>query len=607
MFKFNQLFSNLFQTFSNLSQKEKIGLFLPPLIGFLVFNQLAGIYYLSEKNILATLTHLSLLFNYKIIYVSKNPLIIGSLGAIIAFFYMKNKRKNAKNFKKGVEHGSARWGKHKDILPYINKEEDKNIILTATESLTMTRASHPKYERNKNVLVIGGSGSGKTRFFIKPNIMQLHSSYVITDPKGTLLPETGEMLRKSKLTYEIEEDGKKKTVRKPYLIKSLNTINFKKSMKYNPFAYIRSEKDILKFVNALIVNTSGSGEQAKEDFWIKAERLYFTALIALIYYEAPKEEQNILTLLDLIDASETSSDDENFKNAVDLLFEELEEKDPKHFAVRQYKKYKLAAGETAKSILISCGARLAPFDIAELRELMSEDELELDKLGEEPTALFVIISDTDQTFNFIVAIMYTQLFNLLCDKADDVYNGKLPIHVRFLLDEFANIGKIPNFEILITTIRSREISTAIVLQTKSQLKAVYKDNAETISGNCDTHLFLGGKEKTTLKELSEELGKETIDYSTESTSYGQSKSSSVNYNKKDRELMTESELALLDGDKCILSIRGVPHFKSKKYDILKHKRVNRLYGDGKAKLFNIQEYMNTDIPLEVDENGYIIF
>lgn len=485
------------------------------------------------------------------------------------------KKKNAKKFREGKEYGSARWGTAKDIEPYIDKDFKNNVILTQTEFLTMnSRPKNPKYARNKNVLVIGGSGSGKTRFFIKPNLMQMHSSYVVTDPKGTLIIECGKMLERNN-----------------YSIKVLNTINFKKSMKYNPFAYLRSEKDILKLVQTIIANTKGEGEKSTEDFWVKAEKLYYTALIGYIYYEAPKEEQNFTTLLAMIDASEVREEDENFKNAVDYMFEALEKEKPNHFAVKQYKKYKLAAGKTAKSILISCGARLAPFDIEELRNLMSEDELELDMLGDRKTALFVIISDTDDTFNFVVAMMYSQLFNLLCDRADDVYGGRLPIHVRCLLDEFSNIGQIPKFEKLIATIRSREISACIVLQAQSQLKANYRDHADTISGNCDSTLFLGGKEKTTLKELSETLGKETIDlYNTSETRSNQN-SYGLNYQKTGKDLMSQDEITVMDGGKCILQLRGVRPFLSNKFDITKHKNYKLLEDYDKRNAFDIEKYL----------------
>ena len=485
------------------------------------------------------------------------------------------KGKNAKKYRHNVEYGSARWGTAKDIEPFIAPKFEDNVILTKTERLMMSnRPKNPANARNKNVLIIGGSGSGKTRFFVKPNLMQMHSSYVVTDPKGTVLVECGKMLKRGK-----------------YKIKVLNTINFAKSMHYNPFAYIRSEKDILKLVNTIIVNTKGEGQQSGEDFWVKAEKLYYTALIAYIWYEAPQEEQNFAMLIDMIDASEAREDDENFKNAIDLLFEELEADKPNHFAVRQYKKYKLAAGKTAKSILISCGARLAPFDIKELRDLMEYDELELDTLGEEKTALFVIISDTDATFNFVVSIMYSQLFNLLCDKADDVYNGRLPVHVRMLLDEFANIGQIPQFEKLIATIRSREISASIILQSKSQLKAIYKDNADTIEGNCDTTLFLGGKEKTTLKELAEVLGKETIDLYNTSDTRGTSQSYGLNYQKTGKELMSQDEIAVMDGGKCIMQLRGVRPFFSDKFDITRHRRYKELSDFDSKNAFDIEDYV----------------
>ena len=502
-------------------------------------------------------------------------IIMGVVVAVLIKFIVYTKGKNAKKFRQGKEYGSARWGTKKDIEPYMDEKFQNNILLTQTERLTMNgRPSNPKYARNKNVLVIGGSGSGKTRFYVKPNLMQMHSSYCITDPKGTIVLECGKML---------EDNG--------YEIKILNTINFKKSMKYNPFAYIRSEKDILKLVQTIIANTKGEGEKAGEDFWVKAEKLYYTALIGYIFYEAPREEKNFATLLDMIDASEVREDDETYMNPIDRLFEALEKKEPTHFAVKQYKKYKLAAGKTAKSILISCGARLAPFDIQELRDLMKEDELELDTLGDRKTALFVIISDTDDTFNFVVSIMYSQLFNLLCDKADDVYGGRLPVHVRCLLDEFANIGLIPKFEKLIATIRSREISASIILQAQSQLKAIYKDNADTIVGNCDSTLFLGGKEKTTLKELSETLGKETIDLYNTSETRSNQKSFGLNYQKTGKELMSQDEITVMDGGKCIFQLRGVRPFLSDKYDITKHKNYRLLEDYDKKNLFDIESYM----------------
>ena len=502
--------------------------------------------------------------------------IVTGLGlAALIKFIVYTKGKNAKKFRQGKEYGSARWGNAKDIEPYVDEKFENNILLTDTERLTMNgRPKNPKYARNKNILVVGGSGSGKTRFFLKPNLMQMHSSYVVTDPKGTVLVECGKML---------EKNG--------YDIKVLNTINFKKSMHYNPFAYLRSEKDILKLVQTIIANTKGEGEKSGEDFWVKAERLYYTALIGYLYYEAPREEQNFETLLAFIDASEVREEDENFKNAVDYIFDALEEEKPNHFAVKQYRKYKLTAGKTAKSILISCGARLAPFDIEELKNLMEYDEMGLDTIGDKKTALFIIISDTDDTFNFVVAMMYTQLFNLLCDKADDVYGGRLPVHVRCLLDEFSNIGQIPKFEKLIATIRSREISASIILQAKSQLKAIYKDNADTILGNCDSELFLGGKEGTTIKELSENLGKETIDLYNTSETRSNQKSFGLNYQKLGKELMSRDELKVMDGGKCILEIRGTRPFYSDKFDITKHKNYKLLSDYNKKNAFDIEKYL----------------
>ena len=552
----------------------------------------------ASAKMMAAMEGMDDLFANPLPSVFPRDLLIGIAGGAALRLMVYLKAKNAKKFRQGVEYGSARWGTAKDIEPYVDPVFENNVILTETARLMMSgRPKHPKYARNKNILVIGGSGSGKTRFFVKPNLMQMHSSYVVTDPKGTVLVECGKMLAKNK-----------------YRIKVLNTINFKKSMHYNPFAYIRSEKDILKLVNTIILNTKGEGQQATEDFWVKAEKLYYTALIGYIWYECVEEEQNFTTLLDMINASEAREDDEEFKNPVDLMFDELEEREPDHFAVKQYKKYKLAAGKTAKSILISCGARLAPFDIKELRDLTSYDELELDMLGDKKTALFVIISDTDDTFNFIVSIMYTQLFNLLCDRADDVYNGRLPIHVRCLLDEFANIGQIPKFEKLIATIRSREISASIILQSKSQLKAIYKDNADTIEGNCDTTLFLGGKEKTTLKELAEVLGKETIDLYNTSDTRGTSQSYGLNYQKTGQELMSQDEIAVMDGGKCIMQLRGVRPFFSDKFDITKHKQYHLLSDYDEKNTFDIEKYVknlnharirNNDTVDEVEDVGEI--
>ena len=521
---------------------------------------------------------------------------VGILGAVLVRLAVYVKGKNAKKYRKGIEYGSARWGTAADIAPYIDPVPDWNIPLTRTESLTMTsRPKQPKYARNKNILVIGGSGSGKTRFFVKPSIMQMHSSYVITDPKGQLLKETGKMLLHG--APKLDENGKPvrdsrgKVIYEPYRIKVLNTINFSKSMKYNPLAYVRSEKDILKLVNVIIANTKGDGEKSSEDFWVKAERLLYCALIGYIWYEAEPEERNFITLLDLLNACEAREDDETYKSPVDILFDDLAKKQPEHFAVKQYVKFKMAAGKTLKSILVSCGARLAPFDIKELRDIMTEDELELDTMGDRKTALFLIMSDTDTTFNFVIAMLQSQLFNLLCDKADDFYNGRLPVHVRCLLDEFANIGQIPNFDKLIATIRSREISASIILQSQSQLKTIYKDAADTIVGNCDVTLFLGGKEKSTLKEISELLGKETIDSLSQSENRGAQTSHGLSYQKLGKELMTQDEIAVMDGGKCILQLRGVRPFFSDKFDITKHPRYRYLSDADKKNVFDVERYM----------------
>ena len=511
------------------------------------------------------------------LWLSFHPtdLLIGIAGAVIFRMAVYLKGKNAKKYRHGIEYGSARWGTAADIAPYMDKDFFQNIPMTQTERITMaSRPKQPKYARNKNILVIGGSGSGKTRFFCKPSLLQAHSSYVCTDPKGTLLPEIGTFLE-----------------RKKYRIKCLNLINFRKSMKYNPLAYIRSEKDILKLVNALIMNTKGEGEKSSEDFWVKAERLYYSALIGYIWYEATEEEKNFITLLDLINASEAREDDETYQSPVDLLFSQLEEREADHFAVKQYRKFKMAAGKTLKSILISCGARLAPFDIKELRDLMEYDELELDTLGDQKTALFVILSDTDSTFNFVAALMYSQLFNLLCDKADDFYGGRLPVHVRLILDEFANIGQIPNFDKLIATIRSREISASIILQSQSQLKTIYKDAADTIVGNCDSTLFLGGKEKSTLKEISELLGKETIDLYNQSENRGSQVSHGLSYQKLGKELMTQDELAVMDGGKCIFMLRGVRPFLSDKYDLTQHPNYRYTADADPKNVFDMERYM----------------
>ena len=547
-------------------------------------NKMAYAYRVTEapdffNKLMGSLSNLGPAFENILPSFNLADLLFGAVFGVGMRLVVYFKSKNAKKFRKGEEYGSARWGNAKDIEPYMDlNDPENNVILTQTEGLIMNgKPKGPKYARNKNILVIGGSGSGKTRFFV----MQLHSSYVVTDPKGTVLLEVGQMLADA-----------------GYEIKVLNTINFKKSMHYNPFAYLHDEKDILKLVNTLIVNTKGEGQQATEDFWVKAEKLLYQAYIGYIFYECVEEEQNFITLIDMINASETREDDESFKNAIDLIFEELEADEPDHFAVKQYKKYKLAAGKTAKSILISCGARLAPFDIKELRDLTEYDEMELDQIGERKTALFMIMSDTDGTFNFILAMMQSQMFNLLCECADDKHNGKLPVHVRFLLDEFANIGQIPQFDKLIATIRSREISASIILQSKSQLKAIYKDNADTIEGNCDTTLFLGGKEKTTLKEMSEILGKETIDLYNTSDTRGQSPSYGLNYQKTGKELMSQDEIAVMDGGKCIMQLRGVRPFFSDKFDITRHKRYKELSDFDEANLFDVEAFLSTKLKMK---------
>ena len=575
----------------NIQMKRVVILSIPYLIIFYLADKCFWLYrHCMGRSMIEKIC--VMLMNFPLAFANWFPsfylqdLLGGVIVALIFRIVLYYKAKNAKKFRHGEEYGSARWGNRKDIEPFEDPVFENNIILTETERLTMnSRPKAPKYARNKNVIVIGGSGSGKTRFYVKPQLMQMtdHVSYVVTDPKGTIIVECGKML-----------------VNGGYRIKVLNTINFKKSMHYNPFHYIRSEKDILKLVNTIIANTKGEGEKSTEDFWVKAERLLYSALIGYIWYEAPEEEQNFSTLLEFINASETREEDEEFKNAVDELFEELEADNPEHFAVRQYRKYKLAAGKTAKSILISCGARLAPFDIQELREIMSYDEMELDMIGDQKTAMFVIISDTDDTFNFVVAIMYTQLFNLLCDKADDEHGGRLPYHVRLLLDEFSNIGQIPKFDKLIATIRSREISASIILQSQSQLKTIYKDAAETITGNCDTVLFLGGKESSTLKEISATLGKETIDLYNTSDTRGTSQSYGLNYQKTGKELMSRDELAVMDGNKCILQLRGVRPFLSNKYDITKHKRYKELADEDERNAFDVEKYLEHKLVFSQD-------
>ena len=563
------------------------------------------------NKLLYAMEHADRIFAGFVLSNNWKDLLAGIVVAVVLKVLVWQKQADAKKLRKGIEYGSARWGTAEDIKPYMSEDPWMNIPLTATEALTMeSRPKQPKYARNKNIVVIGGSGSGKTRFFVKPSVMQMNCSMVITDPKGTLIEECGKMLAKGPPKKDkngnIMKDKSGKVVHEPYVIKVLNTINFSKSLHYNPFAYIRSEKDILKLVTTIIVNTKGEGEKASEDFWVKAEKLLYTALIAFIWYEGDEEEKNLNTLLDLLNESETREEDETYQNPVDMMFQELEERDPQHFAVRQYKKYKMAAGKTAKSILISCGARLAPFDIAELREIMSYDEMELDKIGDRKTALFLIMSDTDTTFNFVIAMLQSQLFNLLCDKADDEYGGRLPVHVRVIADEFANIGQIPQFDKLIATIRSREISASIILQSQSQLKAMYKDSADTILGNCDTTLFLGGKEKTTLKEMSELLGKETIDLYNTSETRSNQKSFGLNYQKTGKQLMTEDEIAVMDGGKCILQIRGARPFFSDKYDITKHKNYRLLADENEKNRYKVEKELNPQYTPKSEEEVEVI-
>ena len=563
------------------------------------------------NKLLYAMEHADRIFAGFVLSNNWKDLLAGIVVAVVLKVLVWQKQADAKKLRKGIEYGSARWGTAEDIKPYMSEDPWMNIPLTATEALTMeSRPKQPKYARNKNIVVIGGSGSGKTRFFVKPSVMQMNCSMVITDPKGTLIEECGKMLAKGPPKKDkngnIMKDKSGKVVHEPYVIKVLNTINFSKSLHYNPFAYIRSEKDILKLVTTIIVNTKGEGEKASEDFWVKAEKLLYTALIAFIWYEGDEEEKNLNTLLDLLNESETREEDETYQNPVDMMFQELEERDPQHFAVRQYKKYKMAAGKTAKSILISCGARLAPFDIAELREIMSYDEMELDKIGDRKTALFLIMSDTDTTFNFVIAMLQSQLFNLLCDKADDEYGGRLPVHVRVIADEFANIGQIPQFDKLIATIRSREISASIILQSQSQLKAMYKDSADTILGNCDTTLFLGGKEKTTLKEMSELLGKETIDLYNTSETRSNQKSFGLNYQKTGKQLMTEDEIAVMDGGKCILQIRGARPFFSDKYDITKHRNYRFLADENEKNRYKVEKELNPQYTPKPEEEVEVI-
>ena len=572
-----------------MSMKKNLILYLPYLIIGLFASKLPQAWrFCPGANSSEKLLHIADGFSaaFSSPFPSTDPvdMLIGLLLGALLRLAVYEKSRNAKKYRRNMEHGSARWGTSKDIAPYTDPVFENNVILTQTERLTMNnRPKDPKTARNKNVLIIGGSGSGKTRFWLKPNLMQCHSSYVVTDPKGSIVVECGKLLQK-----------------KGYRIKILNTINFGKSMHYNPFVYIHSEKDILKLVTTLIANTKGEGK-AGDDFWVKAETLLYTALIGYLHYEAAEEERTFTTLIDMINSMETREDDEDFQNPVDIMFEQLKKRDPNHFAVRQYKKYKLAAGKTAKSILISCGARLAVFDIQELRDVTAYDELELDTLGDQKTALFLIMSDTDDSFNFLISMCYAQLFNLLCEKADDVYGGRLPVHVRCLIDECANIGQIPKLEKLMATIRSREISACLVLQAQSQLKAIYKDNADTIVGNCDSMIFLGGKERTTLKELEETLGKETIDTYNEGESRGKETSHSLNYQKLGKSLMSMDELAVMDGGKCILQLRGVRPFLSDKYDITKHPNYKYLSDADPRNAFDIGRFISARLKLQADD------
>ena len=568
---------------------------LPYVLMGLVCTNLGEAWRLAEgadasKKLLSFFSTLGTAFSNPLPSFHPVDLLVGAICGGVLYLAVYIRHKNAKHFKHNQEYGSARWGTHADIEPFMDPKFENNVILTATERLTMSnRPKNPATARNKNVLIVGGSGSGKTRFWLKPNLLQMHSSYVVTDPKGSILVECG---------YALQTIGK-------YEVKVFNTINFSKSMHYNPFAYIHSEKDILKLVTTLIANTKGDGKSGDE-FWTKAETLLYCALIGYIHYEAPVEEQNFATLIEFINAMEVREDDEEFQNPVDIMFENLEKRNPKHFAVRQYKKYKLAAGKTAKSILISCGARLAVFDIQELREITAYDELELDTIGDRKTALFLIMSDTDATFNFLISMIYTQLFNLLCEKADDVYGGRLPVHVRCLIDEAANIGQIPNLEKLVATIRSREISACLVLQARSQLKAIYKDNADTIIGNMDSQVFLGGSEPTTLKELAEALGKETIDTFNTSDTRGNSPSYGTNYQKLGKELMSRDELAVMNGSKCVLQLRGVRPFLSDKYDITQHPNYKYTSDYDKKYTFDIEKYLNRRMKLKAEDEYDVI-
>ena len=597
---------------------KKVLLHIPYVVVFYVVNKCTWLYqYCRGSTVVDRL--MVLLMNYPLAFkkllpsIQPKSLAAGTIAAVSVWAVVYFKGKNGKKFRKGEEYGSARWGNEKDIAPFIDPVFENNILLTQTERLTMnSRPKKPKYARNKNVIVIGGSGSGKTRFYVKPQLMQMpdNVSFVVTDPKGTIIVECGKMLArgtpKKDKNGKILRDKNGRVVMAPYKIKVLNTINFAKSMHYNPFHYIRSEKDILKLVNTIMVNTKGEGEKSSEDFWTKAERLLYCALIGYIHYEAPLEEQNFATLIEFLNAMEVREDDETFQNPVDQMFEALKKKKPNHFAVRQYAKFKLAAGKTLKSILVSCGARLAPFDIEEVRDITMYDELSLDTVGDKKTALFLIMSDTDPTFNFLISMIYTQLFNLLCEKADDVYGGRLPVHVRCLIDECANIGQIPNLEKLVATIRSREISACLVLQAQSQLKAIYKDNADTIIGNMDSRIFLGGSEPTTLKELNQALGKETIDLYNTSDTRGNSPSYGTNYQKVGHDLASVDELAVLDGGKCILQLRGVRPFKSDKYDLTQHPNYKLTAGADKKNTFSIEAFLDHRLKLKPGDKYEVV-
>ena len=597
---------------------KKVLLHIPYMVVFYVVNKCTWLYqYCRGSTVVDRL--MVLLMNYPLAFkkllpsIQPKSLVAGTIAAVSVWAVVYFKGKNGKKFRQGEEYGSARWGNEKDIAPFIDPVFENNILLTQTERLTMnSRPKKPKYARNKNVIVIGGSGSGKTRFYVKPQLMQMpdNVSFVVTDPKGTIIVECGKMLArgtpKKDKNGKILRDKNGRVVMAPYKIKVLNTINFAKSMHYNPFHYIRSEKDILKLVNTIMVNTKGEGEKSSEDFWTKAERLLYCALIGYIHYEAPLEEQNFATLIEFLNAMEVREDDETFQNPVDQMFEALKKKKPNHFAVRQYAKFKLAAGKTLKSILVSCGARLAPFDIEEVRDITMYDELSLDTVGDKKTALFLIMSDTDPTFNFLISMIYTQLFNLLCEKADDVYGGRLPVHVRCLIDECANIGQIPNLEKLVATIRSREISACLVLQAQSQLKAIYKDNADTIIGNMDSRIFLGGSEPTTLKELNQALGKETIDLYNTSDTRGNSPSYGTNYQKVGHDLASVDELAVLDGGKCILQLRGVRPFKSDKYDLTQHPNYKLTAGADKKNTFSIEAFLDHRLKLKPGDKYEVV-